>query len=116
MHIAYIIVTIAAAAWVGYSAYSLLTRATFVTDPLVQYGVPESWWTMLGLLKAAGALGMIAGIFFLPLGIAASTGVILYFLGAVITNIRAKSYKTVPFPLLYLIPTAVAIGLGIAAA
>jgi hypothetical protein len=33
----------------------------------------------------------------------------------VITVLRARSYKTVAFPMLYLIPVAVALGLGIAA-
>ncbi|UGT41631.1 DoxX family protein [Nocardia yamanashiensis] len=115
MHIAYIIVTVVAAAWVGFSAFSLLQRAEFVTAPLVQYGVPESWWTPLGLLKGAGAIGLIAGLFLPVIGIAAAIGLILYFLGAVITNIRARSFKTIPFPLLYLVPVAVAMGLGLAA-
>ncbi|MFB8005115.1 DoxX family protein [Nocardia sp. NPDC056000] len=115
MHIAYVTVTIIAAAWVGFSAFSLLRRATFVTDPLVEYGVPQSWWTALGLLKAAGAIGMIVGLFIPLIGIAAAIGLILYFAGAVITILRARSYKTVAFPLLYLAPVAVALGLGAAA-
>ncbi|MFE9579075.1 DoxX family protein [Nocardia sp. NPDC006044] len=115
MHTAYVIVTIVAAAWVGFSAFSLLRRAKFVTDPLVEYGVPQSWWTMLGLLKAAGAIGLIVGLFIPLIGVAAAIGLILYFAGAVITILRARSYKTLAFPLLYLIPVAVALGLGAAA-
>ncbi|WP_040811618.1 DoxX family protein [Nocardia concava] len=115
MNTAYIIVTIVAAAWVGFSAFSLLRRAKFVTDPLVDYGVPESWWTVLGTLKALGALGLIVGLFIPLIGVAAAIGLILYFAGAVITILRARSFKTVAFPLLYLIPVAVALGLGAAA-
>ncbi|WP_327141526.1 DoxX family protein [Nocardia sp. NBC_01327] len=116
MHIAYIAVTIAAALWVGFSAVSLLRRAAFVVDPLVEYGVPQSWWTPLGIIKALGAIGLIAGLYSHQIGIAAAIGIILYFVGAVITVLRARSYKTVAFPILYLIPVAVALGLGAAAA
>ncbi|MEV6065374.1 DoxX family protein [Nocardia sp. NPDC052001] len=115
MNTAYIIVTIVAAAWVGFSAFSLLRKAPFVVDPLIEYGVPQSWWAPLGVAKALGAIGLIVGLFIPAIGIAAAIGLILYFAGAVITVLRARSYKTVAFPLLYLIPVAVAVGLGAAA-
>ncbi|MEV0058928.1 DoxX family protein [Nocardia sp. NPDC050718] len=115
MHTAYIIVTVIAALWVGFSAFSLLRRAPFVVDPLIDYGVPRTWWTPLGLAKAAGALGLLLGLWIPALGITAAIALILYFLGAVITVLRARSYKTVAFPLLYLLPVAVALGLGAAA-
>lgn len=115
MHPAYVIVTVIAALWVGFSAFSLLRRAPFVVDPLIDYGVPRTWWTPLGLAKAAGALGLLLGLWIPALGIAAAVGLILYFLGAVVTVLRARSYKTVAFPVLYLLPVAVALALGIAA-
>ncbi|MFE3544077.1 DoxX family protein [Nocardia sp. NPDC059177] len=115
MDTAYVIVTVAAALWVGFSAFSLLRRAGFVVDPLVEYGVPRSWWTPLGIAKAAGAVGLLVGLAVPPIGVAAAIGLILYFTGAVITVLRAHSYKTVAFPVLYLAPVAVALGLGIAA-
>lgn len=115
MNTAYVIVTVIAALWVGFSAFSLLRRAPFVVDPLIEYGVPRTWWTPLGLAKAAGSIGLIAGLWIPALGIAAAVGLILYFLGAVVTVLRARSYKTVAFPVLYLLPVAVALALGIAA-
>lgn len=115
MNTAYVIVTIVAALWVGFSAFSLLRRAPFVVDPLVEYGVPQTWWTPLGLAKAAGSIGLIIGLWIPAIGVAAAIGLILYFAGAVVTVLRARSYKTVAFPILYLAPVAVALGLGIAA-
>lgn len=115
MNTAYVIVTIGAALWVGFSAVSLLRRAPFVVEPLVEYGVPEAWWTPLGAAKGAGALGLLAGLFVPAIGVAAAVGLILYFLGAVVTVLRARSYATVTFPVLYLAPVAVALGLGLAA-
>ncbi|KJY26125.1 DoxX family protein, partial [Streptomyces sp. NRRL S-495] len=63
----------------------------------------------------AGAAGLLVGLAVPALGVAAAIGLILYFLGAVITCLRARSYKTVAFPLLYLAPVAVTLGLGFAA-
>ncbi|MEV6275308.1 DoxX family protein [Nocardia sp. NPDC051832] len=115
MNTAYLVVTVVAALWVGFSAVSLLRRAAFVVEPLVEYGVPETWWTPLGVAKALGSIGLIAGLFVPAIGVAAAIALILYFAGAVITVLRARSYKTVAFPMLYLIPVAVAMGLGFAA-
>lgn len=115
MAIAHIIVTIAAALWVGFSAYSIFTKAAFVVEPLQSYGVPQSWWFWLGLAKAAGAAGLVVGLFAPFIGVAAAIGIILYFLGAVVTVLRARSYGTVVYPVLYLVPTAAALVLGVLA-
>ncbi|MBC7301502.1 MAG: DoxX family protein [Nocardia sp.] len=114
MNTAYVIVTVAAALWVGFSAFSLLRRAPFVVEPLVEYGVPQSWWVPLGIAKALGSIGLLVGLFVPVIGILAAIGLILYFAGAVVTVLRAQSYKTVAFPVLYLVPVVVAAGLGIA--
>jgi hypothetical protein len=115
MNTAHTIVTILAAAWVGFSAYALLTRASWVIDSLAEYGVPMSWWPWLGGAKAAGAIGLLVGLAFTPIGIAATIGVVLYFLGAIATVVRAHVYGNIPFPLLYLVPVVVAAALGAAA-
>ncbi|MGF0317563.1 DoxX family protein [Nocardia fluminea] len=115
MFTAYVLVTVVAALWVGFSAFSLLRRAPFVVEPLVEYGVPQTWWTPLGIAKALGSVGLLIGLFVPVIGILAAIGLILYFTGAVATVLRARSYKTVAFPVLYLAPVAAALGLGIAA-
>ncbi|MCD0443488.1 DoxX family protein [Glycomyces sp. A-F 0318] len=115
MALAHIIVTVAAALWVGFSAYSILTRAAFVVEPLTEYGVPRSWWPWLGAAKAAGALGLLVGLFVPVVGVAAAIGVVLYFTGAVVTVLRARSYKTVAYPVMYLVPAAAALVLGVLA-
>ncbi len=45
------------------------------------------------------------------IGVAAAIGLILYFAGAVITVLRARSYKTVAFPVLYLAPVVATLAL-----
>ncbi|MFJ9517511.1 DoxX family protein [Kitasatospora sp. NPDC101801] len=115
MQIAHLVVTVLAAAMSGFSAYSLLSRADWVVQAMVEYRVPRTWWTPLGLAKAAGALGLLAGLVLPVVGLAATVGLALYYLGAVVTVIRARSYAHVPFPLVYLAPAVVAYGLGLAA-
>ncbi|MEV0190682.1 DoxX family protein [Kitasatospora purpeofusca] len=115
MSVAYVVLAVVSALWVGFSGVSLARRAEFVTRPLVEYGVPRSWWGPLALAKLAGAVGLLVGLAVPALGVAAATGLILYFLGAVVTCLRARSYRTVPIPLLYLAPVAVTLGLGLAA-
>ncbi|MFD9484348.1 DoxX family protein [Streptomyces sp. NPDC059991] len=115
MSLAYIIVAVLTSAWVGFSGFSLLRRADFVTQPLIEYGVPRAWWTLLGVAKAAGAVGLLVGLAVPAIGIAAGVALVLYFLGAVVTVLRARSYKTVAFPVLYLAPIVATLSLGYAA-
>lgn len=114
MHTAYVVVTVLAALWVGFSSVSLFRRADFVVAPLVSYGVPRSWWPWLAAANGAGALGLLVGLIVPAVGVAAAVGLILYFTGAVITVLRARSYQTVAFPVLYLVPVAAALALGAA--
>jgi hypothetical protein len=58
--------------------------------------VSESWITTLGLLKAAGALGLVAGIWFPWIGLAAAAGLTVFFVGAIITHLRAHDYSFGP--------------------
>jgi hypothetical protein len=115
MTIAHIVVTILAAVWVGFSAVSVFLRAKWVVEPLAEYGVPASWWPWLGVAKAAGSVGLLVGLAVPAIGIAAAIGLVLYFLGAVLTVLRARAYGHVGFPLLYLVPVVAAVILGAAA-
>ncbi|MEW9554029.1 DoxX family protein [Nonomuraea sp. NPDC050783] len=103
-----VVITVLAAVWVGFSAVSVFARATWVVEPLAEYGVPRALWPWLGTAKAAGAIGLVAGLFVPAIGVAAGIGLVMYFTGAVVTVLRARSYKHVPFPLLYLAPVVAA--------
>src|SRR5262245_51825995 len=60
--------------------------------------VPLNGYKAIGALELAGAAGLIIGIFWPPLGIAAGIGLFLLVVGAVITHVRvgdgAKQYGT----------------------
>ncbi|MFE5970157.1 DoxX family protein [Streptomyces sp. NPDC056463] len=112
MSTTHIVVTAVAAFMVGFSALSIFIKAPWVTQPLTEYGVPRSWWTGLGLAKAAGAVGLVAGLWIPVIGIAAGIGVALYFTGALVTVIRARSYTHVVWPVMYAAPAVVALFLA----
>lgn len=107
-----VVVTLVAALMTGFSAASVFLGAQWVVEPLAAYGVPRGWWPWLGAAKAAGAAGLVAGLFVPALGIAAAVGLALYYTGAVVTVVRARSYAHIPFPLLYAAPAVAALALG----
>lgn len=82
-------------------------------ETLTRLGVPSSWYTMLALLKFAGAAGLLIGIFYRPLGIAAAIGV-PFFIGAVISHLRVRDVKAVPVPFVLVLASAAPLVLGLA--
>jgi hypothetical protein len=93
MSTGYVVVTVLWAAWVGFSAGSVFFRAKWVVHPLADYGVPRSWWPWLGAAKAAGAAGLLVGLFVPVIGLMAAIGLVLYFIGAVATVVRPRVYS-----------------------
>ena len=93
MFIAYVVVTLLAAAANIFSATLDFIRYKQVLINMARVGVSESWITMLGILKAAGAIGLRVGIGVPLIGTVAAVGLILFFVGAIITHLRAHDYS-----------------------
>ncbi|MFE1294742.1 MULTISPECIES: DoxX family protein [unclassified Streptomyces] len=115
MSTAYVVVTVIAAVMAAFSAGSVFLHAEWTVKPLADYGVPRAWWPWLGAAKAAGAAGLLAGLAVPVIGRLAAIGLVLYFLGAVITVVRARWFSHVPFPLVYAAPVVASLVLGAAA-
>lgn len=62
-------------------------------------GVPLSWFPYLAACELAGALGLLVGIAWAPIGIAAAIGVILSMLGAIVAHLRAGDRQGIASPL-----------------
>ncbi|MGV0781958.1 DoxX family protein [Mycolicibacterium sp. XJ775] len=108
--IAAVIVAIAIVAN-GAMAVADLAAVRFVLANSAEVGVPRSWVPTLGLLKGAGAVGLLVGLLaFPPLGIAAAIGLIGFFVGAVITHIRAGVFYNIAFPAVFLVLAVLALG------
>ncbi|GAB3445471.1 DoxX family protein [Actinophytocola sediminis] len=112
MSTAYLVVTLVAAAMAAFSAGAIFLDAKWVVDSLRAYGVPRSWWRWLASAKAAGALGLLVGLFVPLIGVLAAAGLVLYFLGAVVTVIRARWYTHIAYPVLYMAPIAASLVLA----
>ena len=113
---AYIIVTVLAAAGNAYAATNDFMRAEMVLASMDRLGVPESQLIPLGALKAAGAAGLLVGIGVPPIGVAAAVGLVLFFVGAIVTAIRAHWYTHIPQPATFLMLAAGSLVLGLASA
>ena len=93
MFAAYVAVTVLAAAANALSATLDFIRYKQILINMAKVGVSESWITILGILKAAGALGLLIGIGVPLIGIAAAVGLVLFFVAAIITHLRARDYS-----------------------
>src|SRR6266705_3462682 len=93
MFAAYLIVTLLAAAANIFSATLDFIRYKQILINMARVGVPESWITILGILKAAGAIGLLVGIGVPLIGTAAAVGLILFFVGAIFTHLRAHDHS-----------------------
>ena len=78
-------------------------RVQWVVDNMTKYGVPHSWLLPLGALKAAGGIGLLVGIAVPWLGAAATLGLVLYFVLAIIAVVKSGWYSHIPFPAAFLL-------------
>jgi len=90
MFTTYVVVTVLAAGANIFSATLDFIHYKQVLINMAKAGVPESWIAMLGILKAAGAFGLLVGIRVPLIGTAAAVGLILFFVAAIITHLRAR--------------------------
>jgi ABC-type cobalamin transport system permease subunit len=96
---AYVVAAVLAAAANIYFAIGDFRRLDWVIDNLDRMGVPRSWRFPLGVLKTIGAIGLLVGIGVPLIGVIAAVGLVLFFVGAIITHIRARAEAlTYAFP------------------
>ncbi|MUL81245.1 MULTISPECIES: DoxX family protein [unclassified Mycolicibacterium] len=88
-----------------------LAGARFVLANSAEVGVPRTWVPMLGLFKGAGAVGLLVGVLaYPPIGVAAAIGLTAFFVGAVITHIRARVFYNIAFPAAFLALAGLSLG------
>ncbi|XVV07202.1 DoxX family protein [Actinosynnema sp. CA-248983] len=112
MSTAYVVVTVLAvvanlaAAGVDYA------RSGWVLANMAAYGLPASWIVPLGVVKTAGALGLVAGFVVPWVGVAAAVGLVLYFVLAVGVVMRARRWGDVVYPSAFLGLAVAVLALG----
>lgn len=103
MSTAFVAITWFTAASIAAIAIADFIPAQFVLANSSEVGVPRSWLRPLGAVKLAGAAGIVVGLLGVPeLGIAAAAGLVLFFIGAVLTHLRARVLYNIAFPGAYL--------------
>jgi len=90
MHIFYIVITIVTGGMNLYAASLDFVGAESVKAVADRVQVSQRWMAPLGTLLLSGGVGLLAGFAIRPLGIAASIGLILYFICAVSAHVRAR--------------------------
>ena len=92
---AYLVVTLLAIAANTFSGVAAIAHYKPIIPGMLKAGVPVSWLTFpIGTLKTAGAVGLLLGLIGVPLiGAAAAIGLILFFVCAIYTHVRASDYS-----------------------
>jgi hypothetical protein len=99
MFVATVIVSTLLAAALAFAAIRKLSHRPEVVATYVRVGVPEDRLDYLAMVLLVGAAGLIAGLFWAPIGVAAAIGVVCYFVLAVAAHIRANDVENLPTPL-----------------
>jgi uncharacterized membrane protein YphA (DoxX/SURF4 family) len=94
MHAAYLIITVIFALMVTTSGLGKLRRDPRQVKVVHEtVGVPLQYFPLLAACELSGAVGVVGGILWPILGIAAGVGLELYFLGAIVSHLRVGDAK-----------------------
>lgn len=93
MHVSYLAITILAALANGYAASLNLAGAESVQVVADRVRVSRGWMVPLGVLLGSGAVGLLTGFAVPTLGLAAASGLVLYFICAVTAHLRARDRR-----------------------
>jgi hypothetical protein len=99
------------AALLVFAAARKLSHREAVVASYQRVGVPENRLNALALVLLAGAAGLLVGLWWPQVGVAATIGLVGYFLLASAAHIRAKDARNLPTPLVYLALAATALAL-----
>lgn len=102
MSAVHVAATLIAAALAALAALIDVLRAEWVRGNMRRYGIPDRALPALAAIKGVGAAGLLAGLWLPAVGLAAAAGLVLYFLGALATVLRARAYRDAGYPLPYL--------------
>jgi hypothetical protein len=111
MFVITVAVTAALAAAMVFAAIRKLTHDEAVVASYRRAGVPEEKLNYLAVVLLVGASGLIIGLAWAPLGIAAAVGAIGYFTGAIFAHIVADDTANLPTPVALLMTAVIALAL-----
>jgi hypothetical protein len=90
----YLVITLVFAAMVAFSGLGKIRRDPKIMQVIHEVvGVPLKYFPLLAACELAGALGLVLGIWWQAIGVAASIGLVLYFVGATVSHLRVRDVK-----------------------
>jgi DoxX-like family len=99
MFLATVTVSALLAALMAYAAVRKLSHRPEVVASYARVGVPEERLDLLAATLLAGAAGLLIGLLWAPIGIAAAGAVVVYFLVAIAAHVRSDDLEHVPTPI-----------------
>ncbi|WP_181720249.1 DoxX family protein [Nocardia gipuzkoensis] len=115
MFITYVVVAVVMSVVLVVSAGAKFTRPRRMVEQMSTLELPFAMLPFLGVAQIAGAGGLIIGVWWGPLGVAAAICLTLYFIGAVAAHVRVGDTKGTPPAAVLAIVAAVLIGLRVGA-
>ena len=103
MFTALIVVSALLAALLGYAAVRKLSHRPEVVAAYARVGVPEDKLDYLAVILFVGAGGLVAGLAWAPLGVAAAAALVVYFALAIGAHVRARDFAHLPTPVLMIL-------------
>ena len=106
MNAAYLLITLLFAAMVAFSGLGKIRRDPRIVRVIHEdIGVPLKYFSLLASCEFAGALGLVLGIWWPSMGVAASIGLVLYFVCATVSHLRVRDFKGIG-PAMFMLATA----------
>jgi hypothetical protein len=109
-----VVISVVLAALLAFSAARKLSHDEEVVRAYARAGVPEDRLDHLALVLLAGAAGLLAGLAWPPLGVAAAAALVVYFLVAIAFHVRAHDVAHVATPVVVWLLAAAALALRLA--
>jgi hypothetical protein len=102
------------AALLATAAIRKLSHRPVVVESYLRVGVPEKRLNQLAVILLAGAAGVLLGLWWAPLQVAATAGLICYFVVAIGFHLRAGDARNAPTPFAFAVLAAAALLLRLA--
>ena len=107
MDTAYVVITVLVALMAAFSGLEKIRLDPHQVKVIHEtVGVPLKHFLLLAACEFAGAIGLVVGIWWPPLGVAAGLGLVLYFVGAIVSHLRVGDAKGIGAAAFMLVLTA----------
>lgn len=94
MNTAYLVITVVFAAMAAFSGLGKIRRDPKIVHVIHEVvGVPLKFFSLLAACELTGALGLVLGIWWPSMGVAAAIGLVVYFVAAIVFHLRVGDVK-----------------------